>query len=109
MQTCVSFHPHCACEQVAQGYNACILAYGQTGSGKTHTMLGPDGGRIPLTADLGPNGTWGVIPRAVAYLHEKLLSLSSSSGATFSLHCSYMQIYNEKLHDLLQEQVRGGT
>jgi hypothetical protein len=72
-------------------------------------MLGPDGGRIPLYPETGTQGTWGVIPRAVAYLHERLLRLASHSGATFSLHCSYMQIYNEKLHDLLQEQVAAYT
>ena len=84
------------------GYNACIFAYGQTGSGKTHTMLGPDGGRIPLRGT--PDETWGVIPRAVSYLRDQLGELTSSGNASFSLHCSYMQIYNEKLHDLLQEQ-----
>jgi hypothetical protein len=61
--------------QVVHGYNACIFAYGQTGSGKTHTMLGPEGGRIPLLRS-GSGGqaeeTWGVIPRAVAYLHQQL-------------------------------------
>ena len=92
-----------AISQVVQGYNSCILTYGQTGSGKTHTMLGPNGGHISHKGG-SADGSWGVIPRAVAYLIQRLSELTSSGQSNFSLHCSYMQIYNEKLHDLLQEQ-----
>lgn len=66
-------------------------------------MLGPEGGRIAHKGG-SLDGTWGVIPRAVSYLVEQLRGLTSTGKSNFSLHCSYMQIYNEKLHDLLQEQ-----
>lgn len=62
-----------------------VMAYGQTGSGKTHTMLG-DG------ADPG------FVPRAV---YTVLHWLHSASAATSTLKVSFIEIYNEVLHDLL--------
>lgn len=45
---------------------------------------------------------WGMIPRAVDDLFEQLQQLGRDGTSTFTVHCSYMQIYNEKLFDLLQ-------
>ncbi|KDO33636.1 hypothetical protein SPRG_01606 [Saprolegnia parasitica CBS 223.65] len=67
------------------GYNVCILAYGQTGSGKTHTMLG----------DVRSAETSGISIR----VFEQLFELNSS-GAT-QVDLSVVEIYNEKLVDLL--------
>ena len=67
----------------------CLFSYGQTGAGKTHTMLG-----------CGTGEQRGVIPRAV----EKVLEQSKvleHKGWAFSMEASYIEIYNEKLRDLL--------
>ncbi|KAG6603007.1 Kinesin-like protein [Phytophthora cinnamomi] len=94
-------------QQVAQGFNCTIFAYGQTGTGKTHTMLGSDLERHldvatldPETPECSPN--WGVIPRAVESLFEELRSISRH-GSAGVVHCSYMQIYNNDVYDLLQD------
>ncbi|CAM9155135.1 unnamed protein product, partial [Hapterophycus canaliculatus] len=87
-----------ALDTVVKGFNACVLAYGQTGSGKTHTLIGPGGGtRLP-----DDQMEWGIIPRAVQFLFDRL-NLASEEDETFSysVTCSFLQIYNENLVDLL--------
>ncbi|CAM9212099.1 unnamed protein product [Ectocarpus sp. 13 AM-2016] len=85
-------------DTVVRGFNACVLAYGQTGSGKTHTLIGPGGG-TRLSDD---QTEWGIIPRAVQFLFDRL-NLESEEDETFSysVSCSFLQIYNENLVDLL--------
>ncbi|KAL0106195.1 hypothetical protein PUN28_016124 [Cardiocondyla obscurior] len=70
-----------------QGYNACIFAYGQTGSGKSYTMMGS-----------GDNK--GIIPRLCDNLFD-MIAKQQSSELTYKVEVSYMEIYNEKVHDLL--------
>ncbi|CAH1248124.1 KIF13A [Branchiostoma lanceolatum] len=74
-------------ENAFQGYNACIFAYGQTGSGKSYTMMG--------TADNG-----GLIPRLCLSLFDSIVS-KSNEMLSFKVEVSYMEIYNEKVRDLL--------
>ncbi|XP_016065791.1 PREDICTED: kinesin-like protein KIF13B, partial [Miniopterus natalensis] len=69
------------------GYNACIFAYGQTGSGKSYTMMG--------TADQP-----GLIPRLCSGLFERTQK-EENEEQTFKVEVSYMEIYNEKVRDLL--------
>ncbi|XP_039207904.1 kinesin-like protein KIF13B isoform X4 [Crotalus tigris] len=69
------------------GYNACIFAYGQTGSGKSYTMMG--------TADEP-----GLIPRLCSSLFERAQQ-EESEEQSFKVEVSYMEIYNEKVRDLL--------
>jgi kinesin family protein 3/17 len=77
-----------------QGFNTTIFAYGQTGSGKTHTLFGPE-----EEAFSGPNR--GIIPRAIGELFSKLRGGSSNAQAV--VYCSFLQIYNEELYDLLRD------
>ncbi|KDO35374.1 hypothetical protein SPRG_00223 [Saprolegnia parasitica CBS 223.65] len=87
-------------EQVVQGFNCTIFAYGQTGTGKTHTMMGPDS--MPALVDGNTIAAEaGIIPRAVAGLFAELATIGAS-GAGAVVHCSYMQIYNNQVFDLLQ-------
>ncbi|XP_040583928.1 kinesin-like protein KIF13A isoform X2 [Lepeophtheirus salmonis] len=72
-----------------QGYNACIFAYGQTGSGKSYTMMGSSKGN-----------SQGVIPRLCNALFERIAEKTSPSWQA-KVEVSYMEIYNEKVHDLL--------
>ncbi|EHH28386.1 Kinesin-like protein GAKIN, partial [Macaca mulatta] len=68
------------------GYNACIFAYGQT-SGKSYTMMG--------TADQP-----GLIPRLCSGLFERTQK-EENEEQSFKVEVSYMEIYNEKVRDLL--------
>uniref|UniRef100_A0A665VIZ3 Kinesin family member 13A n=1 Tax=Echeneis naucrates TaxID=173247 RepID=A0A665VIZ3_ECHNA len=74
-------------ENAFQGYNACIFAYGQTGSGKSFSMMG--NGEQP-----------GLIPRLCCSLFERV-HREANEGHTFKVEVSYMEIYNEKVRDLL--------
>ena len=76
-------------EDVLTGYNGTVIAYGQTGAGKSYTMMGLDIYN-PLTQ--------GVIPRAIHLIFE---SVQQAVGAAeFTLKCSMLEIYKEKLKDL---------
>ncbi|XP_049531776.1 kinesin-like protein Klp98A [Anopheles darlingi] len=70
-----------------QGYNACVFAYGQTGSGKTFTMMG--------TAE-----AQGLIPRICRSLFGRM-KLGLEEGTGYKTQCSYLEIYNERVKDLL--------
>ncbi|XP_030018616.1 kinesin-like protein KIF13B isoform X5 [Sphaeramia orbicularis] len=69
------------------GYNACIFAYGQTGSGKSYTMMGS--GDQP-----------GLIPRLCSALFDRTQK-EQREEESFTVEVSYMEIYNEKVRDLL--------
>ncbi|XP_039972856.1 kinesin-like protein KIF13A isoform X4 [Xiphias gladius] len=74
-------------ENAFQGYNACIFAYGQTGSGKSFSMMG--NGEQP-----------GLIPRLCCSLFERV-HREGNEAHTFKVEVSFMEIYNEKVRDLL--------
>jgi hypothetical protein len=84
------------------GINCAIFAYGQTSAGKTHTMLGPDGGNNMASAD--PT-LLGILPRAVEFIFSELNRLVLEQGVRMQVKVSYMQIYNEVIHDLLRDRV----
>eukprot|EP00063_Salmo_salar_P092555 XP_014067390.1 PREDICTED: uncharacterized protein LOC106611567 [Salmo salar] len=75
-------------EAAFDGYNACVFAYGQTGSGKSHTMMGSPG-------DIG------LIPRICEGLFCQISEKSQGDGASFRTEVSYLEIYNERVQDLL--------
>jgi len=77
-------------QSALDGFNVCIFAYGQTGSGKTHTMEGPDS-----TGD-----DRGMIPRAMEQIFETAEELKVQ-GWSYTFTASIIEIYNETLHDLL--------
>ena len=53
--------------------------------------------------DFAPTDAWGIIPRAVDDLFL-LLAEHAAEGTTATVHCAYMQIYNDKIYDLLQDR-----
>jgi kinesin family protein 5 len=77
-------------EWACLGYNATILAYGTTNSGKTYTMFG----------DVKTNP--GIIPRSCSYLFEVINQNEDVIEA--SMKCSFVEIYLEKLRDLLDSK-----
>lgn len=97
-------------EYCLQGYNGTIFAYGQTGSGKTFTMQGP-----MTEANLIDFNQRGLIPRTFEYLFECIRAEEQAeqesqdgNGREFLCKCSYVEIYNETIFDLL-ETSGGGT
>ncbi|XP_052772125.1 kinesin-like protein KIF15 isoform X2 [Mya arenaria] len=86
-------------ENCVAGYNGTIFAYGQTGSGKTFTMLGPS-----EDADNFHHEMRGVIPRSFEYLFQLINKEKEKHGDTmqFLCKCSFLEIYNEQIFDLLE-------
>ncbi|XP_069571062.1 kinesin-like protein KIF15 [Brachyistius frenatus] len=84
-------------ESCMNGYNGTIFAYGQTGSGKTFTMLGPS------ELDNFTDELRGVIPRSFEYLFFLINREAEKSGQSksFLCKCSFIEIYNEQIYDLL--------
>ncbi|XP_032419016.1 kinesin-like protein KIF16B isoform X4 [Xiphophorus hellerii] len=74
-----------------EGYNACVFAYGQTGSGKSYTMMG-----VP--------GDAGLIPRICEGLFSRIADASRRDEASFRIEVSYLEIYNERVRDLLRRK-----
>jgi len=72
-----------------EGINCTLFCYGQTSSGKTFTMEGIRNN----------NELMGIIPRSMNYIFNKINDMSCD--IEFSVKCSYFQIYNEKIQDLL--------
>jgi hypothetical protein len=90
---------------VTHGFNATVFAYGQTGSGKTHTMFGSEWesnlySRRSQLHSLDDPTTHGVIPRSIV---EILQRVSSEPDNKRTVLCSFLQIYNERIFDLLQD------
>ncbi|KAF8541673.1 P-loop containing nucleoside triphosphate hydrolase protein [Trichophaea hybrida] len=79
--------------EVLDGFNCTIFAYGQTGTGKTYTMTGDMSDQFGTYADFA-----GIIPRVLYKLFEKLRKLDHGDK---SVKCSFIELYNEELRDLL--------
>eukprot|EP00742_Colponemidia_sp_Colp-10_P016466 GILJ01018870.1.p1 GENE.GILJ01018870.1~~GILJ01018870.1.p1 ORF type:complete len:724 (-),score=67.92 GILJ01018870.1:43-1926(-) len=90
---------------VLGGYNCAIFTYGQTGAGKTYTMQGPT---LPVPDALDNTGSQheskGIVPRAIDSIFAKMMSGEGSEDryVKTNVYCSYIQIYNEQIYDLLQ-------
>lgn len=80
-------------EDILHGYNGTVFAYGQTGAGKSYTMMGSD-----IDDDQGK----GIIPRIVEQIFASIMS--SSNNIEYTVRVSYMEIYMERIRDLLQPQ-----
>eukprot|EP00937_MAST-01D_sp_MAST-1D-sp2_P003885 g3885.t1 len=79
-----------------EGYNVSLFAYGQTGSGKSYSMMGYGEDR-------------GIIPRAVTHIFQRIES-NTDPDLSFTVECSMLEIYNERIRDLFDaaSRVRGG-
>lgn len=79
-------------ESVLEGYNGTIFAYGQTGCGKTHSMMGSH----------DSDEMRGIIPRAFRHIFGFIDGADQNENdRKFLLRCSYLEIYNEQILDLL--------
>ncbi|CAG5115578.1 unnamed protein product, partial [Candidula unifasciata] len=91
-------------ESCVAGYNGTIFAYGQTGSGKTFTMLGPSENSESFQHELR-----GVIPRSFEYLFSLIAHQQELHGSKkqFLCRCSFLEIYQEQIFDLLDPASQG--
>ncbi|KAJ9627131.1 hypothetical protein H2203_003592 [Taxawa tesnikishii (nom. ined.)] len=81
-------------ENAFQGYNNCIFAYGQTGSGKSYSMMG-----------YGKDE--GVIPKICRDMFDRIEELQKDSNLGCTVEVSYLEIYNERVRDLLNPSNKG--
>jgi kinesin family member C1 len=79
-------------QSALDGYKVCIFAYGQTGSGKTHTMEG----------EISSKEHRGMIPRSVDQIFQTAQKYEKE-GWNFLIKASFLEIYNNKINDLLSE------
>eukprot|EP01135_Chromosphaera_perkinsii_P011910 Nk52_evm27s2531 gene=Nk52_evmTU27s2531 len=77
-------------QDILKGYNGTVFAYGQTSSGKTYTMEGPD---------IYDEEHRGIIPRIAFDLFDSLAL--APDCVEFSIKVSYLEIYMERIRDLL--------
>ncbi|XP_063292260.1 kinesin-like protein KIF1B isoform X16 [Pelobates fuscus] len=82
-------------EHAFEGYNVCIFAYGQTGAGKSYTMMGKQ-----------EETQAGIIPQLCEDLFEKIND-NHNDEVSFSVEVSYMEIYCERVRDLLNPKNKG--
>ncbi|XP_028998763.1 kinesin-like protein KIF1C isoform X2 [Betta splendens] len=78
-----------------EGYNVCIFAYGQTGAGKSYTMMGKQ-----------EPGQEGIIPQLCEDLFQRT-GENVDPDLTYSVEVSYMEIYCERVRDLLNPKSQG--
>ncbi|CAI4215297.1 unnamed protein product [Parascedosporium putredinis] len=77
-----------------QGYNNCIFAYGQTGSGKSYSMMGY-GKEV------------GIIPNICQDMFRRIGELQADKTLRCTVEVSYLEIYNERVRDLLNPATKG--
>ena len=101
--------------KISNGINFTIISYGQTGTGKTYTIFGKE---WTNNANYSENFRFtkydfiknnmniikndesnGIVPRMLLYI------FNSNIFNDFDISCSFMQIYNEKIYDLLGEEI----
>ncbi|KAI0391171.1 kinesin-domain-containing protein [Xylariaceae sp. FL0594] len=80
-------------DDILNGYNGTVFAYGQTGAGKSYTMMG--------TSIEDEEGR-GITPRIVEQIFTSILS--SPPTIEYTVRVSYMEIYMERIRDLLAPQ-----
>lgn len=80
-------------DDILNGYNGTVFAYGQTGAGKSYTMMG-------TSIDDGDGR--GVIPRIVEQIFASILA--SPATIEYTVRVSYMEIYMERIRDLMAPQ-----
>ncbi|XP_019115845.2 kinesin-like protein KIF1A isoform X10 [Larimichthys crocea] len=79
-----------------EGYNVCIFAYGQTGAGKSYTMMGKQ----------DVKDQQGIIPLLCEDIFVKI-SDNTDNSMSYSVEVSYMEIYCERVRDLLNPKNKG--
>jgi len=94
----------CLVADTLNGFNCTVIAYGQTGSGKTHTMEGPEGCKFS-------DDEAGILPRISYTLFKSIQTAQENHDIeqefTFNISMSVIEIYLEKIIDLLDTATHG--
>lgn len=72
---------------IYQGYNSTVFAYGQTGAGKSYSIEGYE--------------EKGILQLCLEDIFQRKKKENDAQGITTSVRVTYLEIYNEKLRDLL--------
>ena len=87
------------------GYNGTIFAYGQTGAGKTFTIQGEGCEEYALSVKQNYH-LRGILPRCFEFLFSSISEQISKKNAQYLIKCSYLEIYQEQINDLLDQNPR---
>jgi kinesin family protein 1 len=80
-------------ESAYEGFNVSLFAYGQTGAGKSYSMMGYPAFPVSETS--------GIIPIMCKEVFTKMDSLKGDDNLAIKVECSMLEIYMEKVKDLL--------
>jgi len=87
---------------VSNGYGGTIFCYGQTGSGKTYTMSGAGSNEGPAVAK-----SEGIMQKVSTQVFDHINAQTNGKcnpdGPKYLVLCSYLEIYKEKVYDLLAD------
>lgn len=83
-------------DEFLKGYNCTLLVYGMTSTGKTYTMSGEN---KMIDGELSDKA--GIIPRLIM----KLFDVLEEAGDDYIVKCSFVELYNEELKDLLTDDM----
>ncbi|VFQ92301.1 unnamed protein product [Cuscuta campestris] len=93
-------------ENCLAGFNSSVFAYGQTGSGKTYTIWGPANA---LLEDNLSSDQQGLTPRVFQHLFTRIEQEQikhADKELKYQCRCSFLEIYNEQITDLLDPNPR---
>ena len=116
-----------------KGINCTVYCYGQTGTGKTHTMLGIDMWGIAAAERVTSRyydhsddskksrkrknknkrtfdnrAKWGIIPNTATMVFHTLERMKEKKEIhAYTVSCTYLELYNERIYDLLSENDNG--
>ncbi|KAG8062682.1 hypothetical protein GUJ93_ZPchr0003g17400 [Zizania palustris] len=88
------------------GFNASLVCYGQSGTGKTYTMWGALAAMVDSSSDHADRG---IVPRVIQNLFAHIQGRQESSPdsqTSYQCRCSFLEVYNEQINDLLDPSQR---
>ncbi|KAL5218505.1 hypothetical protein ABZP36_019189 [Zizania latifolia] len=88
------------------GFNASLVCYGQSGTGKTYTMWGALAAMVDSSSDHADRG---IVPRVFQNLFAQIQGRQESSPdsqTSYQCRCSFLEVYNEQINDLLDPSQR---
>ncbi|ORC84847.1 kinesin [Trypanosoma theileri] len=86
------------CNAAFEGRAATVMCFGQTGSGKTYTMSGRAEEENGIVTE---DGIQFAAVRYIVELRDQLMNMNKNASKTVKLRASYMELFNERINDLL--------
>ncbi|XP_078430047.1 kinesin-like protein KIN-12C isoform X2 [Wolffia australiana] len=88
------------------GYNTSVVCYGESGSGKTYTLWGPP---TAMFEENSVDARQGIAPRLFHMLFQKIQKNQENDSEhlmSFQCKCSFIEVYNDQINDLLDSSQR---